>query len=94
MQATIIQQVGQPHLGIIIKMQGISFCIKFEPNAMGIYGGKITNIAWQTLYSNSSTSTFYDYTIKMGCTQLNSLSSSWETDYSLFINQTFVVNLG
>ncbi len=66
-----------------------------ELHAMGIYGGKITNIAWQTLYSNSSTSTFYDYTIKMGCTQLNSLSSSWETGlFTIYQPKTFVVNLG
>ena len=66
-----------------------------ELNAMGIYGGKITNIAWQTLYSNSSTSTFYDYAIKMGCTQSNSLSSIWQTGlFTVYQPKTFVVGFG
>jgi gliding motility-associated-like protein len=47
-----------------------------ELNAMGIIGGKITQIAWEITQINGTT-TYNDYQIKMGCTSTNNIST-WE----------------
>ena len=51
----------------------------------GLNAGKITEIAWEALSQNSATSIFYDYTIKMGCTNQNILNN-WITGLTTVFN--------
>ncbi|MCB9189731.1 MAG: gliding motility-associated C-terminal domain-containing protein [Flavobacteriales bacterium] len=48
-----------------------------ELHALGLTGGKITDIAWEVLQINGDT-VYYDYTINMGCTSSAELTT-WET---------------
>lgn len=65
-----------------------------EIQASGFVGGKITEIAWETTAQNTATNNFNGYTIKMGCTSQNSLTT-WVSGLStVFSPQNIVVNLG
>jgi len=65
-----------------------------ELQSSGFTGGKITEIAWETLDSNNATSIFNDYTIRMGCTNSTDLSS-WETGLTtVFSPQNINVIIG
>jgi len=55
-----------------------------ELNAMGIIGGKITEIAWEITQINGTT-TYNSYQMKMGCTSTASLST-WETGLTQVLN--------
>ena len=56
-----------------------------ELQMAGLNAGKITEIAWEALSQNSATSIFYDYTIKMGCTNQNILNN-WITGLTTVFN--------
>ena len=65
-----------------------------ELQAAGFIGGKITEIAWETTATNNATGTFESYTIKMGCTNITSLST-WESGLTtVFSPQDISVVLG
>jgi len=59
-----------------------------ELNAMGIMGGKITEIAWEVTAINGTT-TYNSYQMKMGCTSTSSLTT-WETGLTQVLNPTNV----
>lgn len=59
-----------------------------ELNAMGIMGGKITEIAWEITAINGTT-TYTNYEMKMGCTSTTSLTT-WETGLTQVLNPTTV----
>ena len=61
----------------------------------GLSAGKITELAWETVYQrNFATDTFYSFTINMGCTNLNSLSTWTENLVNVLIPQDIKVDLG
>ncbi len=61
--------------------------------AAGVQPGKITEIAWDVTTINGDT-IYYDYTINMGCTATDELTS-WETGLSnVFTPQNVEVELG
>ena len=65
-----------------------------ELQAAGFSGGKITEISWETTAQNGATSNFYDFTIRMGCTNQNSINS-WQPGLStVFSPQTVTASLG
>ncbi len=65
-----------------------------ELQSAGFNGGKITEIAWETISSNNASSNIDDFTIKIGCTSSNSLNS-WNSGLSnVFHQQNFPVVLG
>lgn len=65
-----------------------------ELQASGFIGGIITEIAWETNAQNTATSTFNGYTIKMGFTTNNSLTT-WATGLTtVFSPQNINVVLG
>jgi len=49
-----------------------------ELQAAGFVGGKIGAIQWQTTAQNGAISTFINYRISVGCTNLNSLTTNFE----------------
>lgn len=59
-----------------------------ELNALGISGGKITEVAWQVLTINGTT-TYNSFQISMGCTTTPSLTA-WETGLTLVKNPSTV----
>ena len=62
--------------------------------AAGFSGGKITEIAWDAIAQNGATDSLNSYTIKMGCTNQNTLSS-WQSGLStVFSPQNITVVLG
>ncbi|MBI2279081.1 MAG: gliding motility-associated C-terminal domain-containing protein [Bacteroidetes bacterium] len=56
-----------------------------ELNALGFTGGKITQIGWQVTAINGTT-TYNSYTIKMKCTNITNLTSTWETGLTQVFN--------
>ena len=65
-----------------------------EFQSSGFNGGKITEISWETISSNNASSNLDNFTIKIGCTNLNSLNS-WQSGLSdVFYQQNFPVVLG
>ena len=66
-----------------------------ELNLAGVVpGDKITEIAWETISQNGATSTFNNYTIKMGCTIENQITN-WVGGLStVFGPQNYNVALG
>ena len=65
-----------------------------ELQSAGFNGGKITEISWETTSSNNASSNIDDFTIKIGCTSSNSLSS-WNLGLSnVFYQQNLSVVLG
>jgi gliding motility-associated-like protein len=65
-----------------------------ELQAAGFSGGKITEIAWETVSQNGATSNFYGFTIRMGCTNLNSINT-WQSGLStVFSPQNINVAMG
>ena len=83
------------HLEIGIKMPNINFSFRAsELQAAGMYGGKITEISWETTAQNTATNNFNSYQIKMGCTSQSSLTT-WQSGLTqVFSPQNIVVNLG
>jgi len=64
-----------------------------ELNAMGFNGGKLTEIAWEVTQIYGTTS-YLDYSIKMGVTSSSSLSG-WETGLTtVFSPQNITINTG
>jgi len=65
-----------------------------ELQSSGFNGGKITEIAWETISSNNASNNIDEFTIKIGCTSSNSLNS-WESGLSnVFYQQNFSIVLG
>jgi hypothetical protein len=65
-----------------------------ELQASGFIGGKITEIAWETIAQNGATATFQSYTIKMGCTSATAINT-WQAGLStVFSPQNINVVLG
>ena len=65
-----------------------------ELQAAGMFGGKITEISWETTAQNTATNNFNSYQIKMGCTSQSSLTT-WQSGLTqVFSPQNIVVNLG
>ena len=65
-----------------------------ELQAAGFSGGKITELSWETTAQNGATSNFYGFTIRMGCTNQNSINS-WQSGLStVFSPQTVTASLG
>lgn len=56
-----------------------------ELNALGFTGGKITQIGWEVTAINGTTS-YNSYTIKMKCTNITNLTSTWETGLTQVFN--------
>ena len=65
-----------------------------ELQSAGLNGGKITEIAWETISSNNATSNSDDFTIKIGCTSSNALNY-WNSGLSNdFHQQNITVDIG
>ena len=65
-----------------------------ELQAAGMFGGKITEISWETTAQNTATNNFNSFQINMGCTSQSSLTS-WQSGLTqVFSPQNIVVNLG
>ena len=65
-----------------------------ELQAAGFSGGKITELSWETTAQNGATSNFHGFTIRMGCTNQNSINS-WQSGLStVFSPQTVTASLG
>ena len=65
-----------------------------ELQAAGFSGGKITELSWETTSQNGATSNFYGFTIRMGCTNQNSINN-WQSGLStVFSPQTVNASLG
>ena len=64
-----------------------------ELQAAGMFGGKITEISWETTAQNTATNNFNSFQINMGCTTQSSLTT-WQSGLTLFSPQNIVVNLG
>ncbi|MFM2226196.1 MAG: hypothetical protein RJA07_2398 [Bacteroidota bacterium] len=64
-------------------------------NSVGIYGGLINSIALNIL-NKTSTTPFINYTIKMGCTNLSSLTASYVTNgmYIVYQNTSYTTSTG
>ena len=65
-----------------------------ELNTMGFYGGKITNMGFNVVNINNSTTSYNDFEIRMKCTQAAQLSS-WETGmFTVYPAQNITVTNG
>ena len=76
-------------LDIITKMLNNNIYLKHQSlQAAGFSGGKITELSWETTAQNGATSNFYGFTIRMGCTNQNSINN-WQSGLStVFSPQT------
>ena len=90
---------GQFHtldpLHIIVRTENNNIYLRAsEIQAAGFTGGKITELSWETISQNGATNNFYGFTIRMGCTNLNSINS-WQSGLTtVFNSQNVTVNLG
>ncbi len=60
-----------------------------ELNALGIFGGKITEIAWEITQLQSAggnNGLYNNFTISMGCTSSSALTTTWETGLTTVYN--------
>ena len=60
----------------------------------GLTAGKITELAWEALSQNGATNIFYDYTIKMGCTNLNIINNWIPNLTTVFSPQNISPSIG
>ena len=65
-----------------------------ELQAAGFVGGIITEIAWETTAQNTATANFNSFTINMGYTTQNNLTTWLPNLSNVFSPQNIIVNLG
>jgi gliding motility-associated-like protein len=65
-----------------------------ELNAAGVTGGKIDQLSWDVI-ANIGITTYHEFTVKMGCTNLTNLPGVYQTGlFTVYPSSTYNVTMG